>query len=156
MTIAFATADAFRDLDDDLPLLLDAAERRGIAAELVSWDDPAADWSSYESVIVRSCWDYINRRDEFLTWTASVPRLHNSHQVISWNTDKVYLRQLAAAGVPSSRHAGTSHPATTSASTTSGSSSRPSRPDRVTPPGGPRATTSMHTPPTWWQQAAPR
>jgi glutathione synthase/RimK-type ligase-like ATP-grasp enzyme len=100
VTIAFVSAASFRDLDDDLPLLLDAAAQRGIEAEIAIWDDPAVDWSAYDSVIVRSCWDYINRRDEFLAWTASVPNLHNSHDVISWNTDKIYLRQLEAAGVP--------------------------------------------------------
>ncbi len=87
-------------MDQDLPLLLDAARKRGIDAEIVNWDDSTVDWSAYDQVIVRSCWDYILRRDEFLAWTASVPRLHNSHAVISWNTDKVYLRQLEAAGVP--------------------------------------------------------
>ncbi|WP_332642583.1 ATP-grasp domain-containing protein [Aeromicrobium sp.] len=100
MTIAFASAAPFRDLDDDLPLLLNAATQRGIDAEIANWDDPAVDWSAYDSVIVRSCWDYINRRDEFLAWTTSVSNLHNSHDVISWNTDKIYLRQLEAAGVP--------------------------------------------------------
>lgn len=100
MTIAFASAAPFRDLDDDLPLLLDAAAQRGIEAVIANWDDPEVDWTTYDSVIVRSCWDYINRRDEFLTWAASVPKLHNSYDVISWNTDKVYLRQLEAAGVP--------------------------------------------------------
>lgn len=100
MTIAFVSAAPFRDLDEDLPLLLDAAKQRGIDAEIAHWDDPAVDWSAYDSVIVRSCWDYINRREEFLAWTASVPNLHNSHDVIGWNTDKVYLRQLEAAGVP--------------------------------------------------------
>lgn len=100
MTIAFASAADFRDMDEDLPLLLDAARQRGLDAEIVIWDDPAVDWSAYESVIVRSCWDYIARREEFLAWTASVPQLHNTHDVISWNTDKVYLRQLEAAGVP--------------------------------------------------------
>lgn len=100
MTISFVSAAAFRDLDDDLPLLLDVAEQRGIAAEIAVWDDPTVDWSAYDSVIVRSCWDYINRRDEFLAWTASVPRLHNNPDVIAWNTDKVYLRQLQDAGVP--------------------------------------------------------
>jgi glutathione synthase/RimK-type ligase-like ATP-grasp enzyme len=100
VTIAFASAAAFRDMDEDLPLLLAAAGQRGIDAEIANWDDPAVDWSAYDAVIVRSCWDYIARRDEFLAWTASVPQLHNSHDVISWNTDKVYLRQLEAAGVP--------------------------------------------------------
>jgi hypothetical protein len=51
-------------------------------------------------VVVRSCWDYITQRDVFLAWAASVPRLHNSHEVLTWNTDKVYLRQIEAAGVP--------------------------------------------------------
>lgn len=100
MTIAFVSAAEFRAIDDDLPLLLEAARDRGIAAEIAIWDDPSVDWSAYDQVIVRSCWDYTARRDEFLAWTASVPRLHNSHDVISWNTDKVYLRELEAAGVP--------------------------------------------------------
>ncbi len=100
MTIAFASAADFRDIDEDLPLLLAAAHTRGIAAEIVNWDDPTVDWATYDAVIVRSCWDYILRREEFLTWAASVPHLHNSHDVIGWNTDKIYLRQLEAAGVP--------------------------------------------------------
>jgi len=100
VTIAFASGADFLDLDEDLPLLLDAARERGVAAEIAVWDDPTVSWAEYDSVIVRSCWDYFTRRDEFLAWTASVPRLHNSHDVISWNTDKIYLRQLQAAGVP--------------------------------------------------------
>lgn len=100
MTLAFATSRAHGSLDPDLPLLVDAATSRGIAAEIVVWDDPAIDWTSYDAVVVRSCWDYIARREEFLAWAASVPRLHNPHAVLTWNTDKVYLRQLEAAGVP--------------------------------------------------------
>lgn len=29
-----------------------------------------------------------------------MPRLHNPAEVIAWNTDKVYLRELAGAGIP--------------------------------------------------------
>lgn len=64
------------------------------------WDDPSVDWSTYEAVVVRSCWDYIARREEFLAWAAAVPRLHNSLEILTWNTDKIYLKQLEAAGVP--------------------------------------------------------
>ncbi len=77
MTIAFASGADFLDLDEDLPLLLDAAREREVAAEIAVWDDPTVSWAAYDSVIVRSCWDYFTRRDEFLAWTASVPRLHN-------------------------------------------------------------------------------
>lgn len=100
MTIAFVTSSTHRPLDPDLPLLKAAAEDRGTSAEIVVWDDPAITWDDYDAVVVRSCWDYIARREEFLSWAASVPRLHNSHDILKWNTDKVYLKQLEAAGVP--------------------------------------------------------
>jgi hypothetical protein len=100
VTIAFATSAAFRDVDQDLPVIQAAADERGIDIEIQSWDDPDTDWSTFDLVVVRSCWDYIERRDEFLEWAGSVPRLHNSREVIGWNTDKIYLRQLEAAGIP--------------------------------------------------------
>lgn len=100
MLLAFATGHAYRDLDPDLPLLLEAARDRGSDAGLVVWDDPSVDWSSYDAVVVRSCWDYVERREEFLTWAESVPRLQNTVDVMRWNTDKVYLQQLDAAGIP--------------------------------------------------------
>lgn len=100
MTIAFATSAAHQHLDPDLPLLQSAAAERGIDADIVVWDDPAAVWESYHTVVVRSCWDYVARREEFLDWAATVPRLQNTPDVLRWNTDKVYLRQLQDAGVP--------------------------------------------------------
>ena len=100
MAITFVSTSWALELDADLPLLLEAAARRGIDAEITLWDDTTVDWSAYDAVVVRSCWDYTTRRDEFLAWAASVPRLHNSPEVLAWNTDKVYLRQIEAAGVP--------------------------------------------------------
>ena len=83
---------------DDHPLL-PALAARGIDAEPVVWSAPA-DWDAYDLVVVRSCWDYTTRREEFLAWAASVPRLANSAAVLAWNTDKRYLAMLASAGVP--------------------------------------------------------
>lgn len=100
MTISFVTCTFARDLDADLPLLRAATQERGVDGEITIWDDPAVDWKAYDAVIIRSCWDYVERRDEFLAWAATVPNLHNSADVIAWNTDKLYLRQLEAAGIP--------------------------------------------------------
>ncbi len=100
VTIAFATSRPHRDFDVDLPLLSGAATARGRASEIVEWDDESVDWARFDVVVVRSCWDYVDRRDEFLDWARSVPRLVNPADVLAWNTDKVYLRELAAAGVP--------------------------------------------------------
>jgi hypothetical protein len=100
VTIAFATARQYASLDVDLPLLVSAATARGLDAEIAVWDDDSVDWAAYDVVVVRSCWDYIDRRDAFLAWAQQVPMLLNSADVLTWNTDKVYLRELAAAGVP--------------------------------------------------------
>ncbi len=100
IAIAFATAATYRDLDDDLPLLLAAATAYGHEAELVNWDEPGVDWHSFDHVVIRSCWDYIARRGEFLDWTRSIPALQNPAHVIEWNTDKVYLKACAEAGMP--------------------------------------------------------
>jgi len=76
-----------------------AFSERDIDARWVVWDDTSVDWSE-GLVAVRSTWDYAERREEFLDWARSVPWMLNSAAVFAWNTDKAYLPQLAASGVP--------------------------------------------------------
>lgn len=64
------------------------------------WDDPAVDWAAFDLVVVRGTWDYVDRRDAFLAWARSVPRLLNAPGVLAWNTDKRYLAELADLGLP--------------------------------------------------------
>ena len=80
--------------------MLPALADWGIGAEPAVWDDPTVDWSAYDLVVVRSTWDYIDRRDDFLRWAASVRHLANDVDILRWNTDKRYLRELARTGVP--------------------------------------------------------
>ena len=92
-----------RDLpvgDEDAAALQSACSAAGLDADWRVWDDPAVDWNSYDLAVIRSAWDYAARRDEFVAWARSVPRLANPADVVGWNTDKTYLRDLAAAGVP--------------------------------------------------------
>nr|WP_297422093.1 hypothetical protein [uncultured Actinotalea sp.] len=100
--IGLVTCSRLPDLDpEDTPLLAALAER-GVQADAVVWDDPAVDWSAYDLVVVRSAWDYAQRREEFLAWAEDVSGrtvLANPLPVIAWNTDKHYLRELEAAGV---------------------------------------------------------
>ncbi|MDX6287600.1 MAG: hypothetical protein QOG53_3085 [Frankiales bacterium] len=102
MRVALVTAAAYANLDPDLPLLPPALAAVGHDASVVSWDDASVDWSSYAGVVIRSTWDYVDRREDYLTWAASVEtmtRLANPSAVLRWNSDKHYLRALAAAGV---------------------------------------------------------
>lgn len=88
-----------RDLPAGEPggeLLVDAFADRGVSARWVRWDDPEVDWTD-ALVCVRSTWDYDTRREEFLEWARSVPRLLNGADAFAWNTDKAYLVELGAA-----------------------------------------------------------
>src|SRR3954454_277856 len=101
--VAIATSVDFPALDDDGPLLLAALSAAGVDARPEVWDDARVDWSSYDAVVVRSTWDYSWRLAEFLAWadaTAAVTTLCNPAPVLHWNTDKRYLREIDAAGVP--------------------------------------------------------
>jgi glutathione synthase/RimK-type ligase-like ATP-grasp enzyme len=99
--IALASCDAFPALDEgDGPLLMAAMAAEGLDAEVHSWDAEGVDWAAFDLVVIRCTWDYWDRREQYLAWTRSVPRLVNSADVVAWNTDKTYLRRLEAAGIP--------------------------------------------------------
>ncbi|MCW2967826.1 MAG: hypothetical protein JWM71_1598 [Solirubrobacteraceae bacterium] len=96
--IALATCAEFASLDADDALLIAAL---GDEAAPAVWDDPAVDWSAFELVVIRSTWDYIERRDQFVAWAQSIgERLHNPPEVVRWNSDKRYMADLDAAGLP--------------------------------------------------------
>jgi glutathione synthase/RimK-type ligase-like ATP-grasp enzyme len=90
-------------IDYDMPLLLEAVRAAGIAVDEVCWDDESIDWSTYDQVVIRSTWDYHRRYDDFMQWVravSSVSTMNNSLDVITWNTDKHYLAEVAAMGLP--------------------------------------------------------
>jgi len=98
--VALVTCAAPDPPDTDLPLIEAALSDLGIGCAIEVWDDPAVAWAAYDLVVVRSTWDYAFRRESFMNWARSVPHLANPAPVLAWNTDKVYLRELHAAGLP--------------------------------------------------------
>lgn len=89
--------------DDEREIALAAWLGAGIEGAPVNWDDPRVDWASFDAAVVRSAWDYIDRRDEFVAWAhrvESATRLFNPASVLEWNTDKTYLRTLGVPTVP--------------------------------------------------------
>jgi len=101
--LALATCAQLPDLDpDDLPLRA-ALDARGLATDVVVWDDPTIDWSAYTHVLIRSTWDYSDRPTQFADWTRRVERtstLLNPADVVAWNIDKAYLYDLEQRGIP--------------------------------------------------------
>lgn len=102
-SIALVTCEALPDLDPDELLLKSALEDEGFDVESCVWTDESVDWSAYDLVVVRSPWDYTERHEDFIAWAKRVDAqttLLNPADVIEWNTDKRYLRDLLDAGVP--------------------------------------------------------
>ncbi|SDZ10696.1 hypothetical protein SAMN05444365_105350 [Micromonospora pattaloongensis] len=98
--VALVTCADLPELEPDDQLVLAPLAARGVVAEPVVWDAPDVDWGDYDLAVLRSPWDYVPRRDEFVAWARRVPALANPALTVRWNTDKRYLRELAAAGVP--------------------------------------------------------
>ncbi|EID18407.1 ATP-grasp domain-containing protein [Mycolicibacterium phlei] len=96
--IVLAGCPALPEGDGDDDGLLAALRHRGLHARWLSWDDPQT--LKADLVILRATWDYTERLAEFLDWAARVRNLLNPLPVVRWNTDKHYLADLAAAGVP--------------------------------------------------------
>ena len=89
-------------IDDELAVA--ELRRRGFDTSEVPWSDASVDWSTFDLVIVRTTWDYHLRAGEFLAALtridASGTLLENGRDLIAWNFDKRYLRDLHTRGVP--------------------------------------------------------
>lgn len=101
--IGLATRDDLPDWEIDDRHLHAALRDRGVEFESSIWTDPTIDWSSFDAVLIRTTWNYLEHLDAFLAWADRVgrcTRLFNPAPVIRWNTHKSYLRELEREGVP--------------------------------------------------------
>lgn len=86
--------------DDRLLIFL---QKKGLKIEMVIWNDPEVNWESYQLAILKSPWDYFDLIAEFHLWLDLLEekkvRLLNPIDVVRWNTDKKYLKDIQAAGL---------------------------------------------------------
>lgn len=103
MRVALVTCRTLPRADPELPTLVDAFARRGIAAAPVAWDDEGVAWSGFDVALIRSTWNYVQNLERYLAWLANVSTactLVNGVDIVRWNLHKRYLLELAAADVP--------------------------------------------------------
>jgi glutathione synthase/RimK-type ligase-like ATP-grasp enzyme len=104
VNIAFVTSAAHPDLTPDDQLAVAQLKKRGARVTGTIWNDPSIDWKRFDSIIVRSTWDYHHRAAEFRSWidarAAAGAPVWNPPAVLRWNMEKTYLRDLERAGVP--------------------------------------------------------
>lgn len=68
----------------------------------VAWDTTCG-LEGLDVLLIRSCWNYYERPQEFLDWVdsaASQVRMLNPPHIVRWNAHKGYLNDLAAQGLP--------------------------------------------------------
>jgi glutathione synthase/RimK-type ligase-like ATP-grasp enzyme len=101
--IAFATNAEWPNLTEDDQLAAQALGAAGIEVAPTRWDDVNVDWSNYAAIVLRSTWDYHQRAADFSAWLDHLEALSapvwNPLDVVRWNMDKTYLRDLQEDGV---------------------------------------------------------
>ncbi|REC43455.1 ATP-grasp domain-containing protein [Chryseobacterium pennipullorum] len=77
---------------------------KGLDVVATIWNDDEVDWSSFDVAVIKSPWDYHNHLPEFLDWLDNLEKLGikvlNPIEMIRWNSDKHYLKDVAENGLP--------------------------------------------------------
>ena len=102
-TIAFVSAAAQPPFNADDALAIAPLEALGHRIVPWVWDAGPLP-STIDAVVVRACWDYHRKVAGFRAWLDALEQravtVINPAPLLRWNLDKLYLRELAAAGVP--------------------------------------------------------
>ncbi|WP_284462395.1 hypothetical protein [Chryseobacterium sp.] len=89
--------------DEDIELI-NFLKGKGLDVVPTIWNDENVNWSSFDVAIIKSPWDYHNHLEEFLNWLERIEDLGvkvlNPSEIIKWNSDKHYLKDIAEKGLP--------------------------------------------------------
>ena len=100
--IAFVTSTESPEIAEDDQILLSAMKGYGIRGIAAPWDDPSVAWSNFDLVLIRSCWNYHLHPVRFQTWINNIApnvKVANPPELVLWNLNKHYLKELAAEGI---------------------------------------------------------
>ena len=102
--VAFLSMDDLSDFVCYDQMTVEPLQQLGWSLETVPWRDHGIIWDDYEMVIIRSPWDYQDDPEAFFSVLedieASTAHLENPLEVVRWNLDKIYLRDLEQDGIP--------------------------------------------------------
>jgi glutathione synthase/RimK-type ligase-like ATP-grasp enzyme len=103
-TIAFVTYYKSPNLTPSDQLLVEPLNTKKIDVVAAAWDDKNVDWSKFDTIILRSCWNYHLKYKQFTEWLDHIEKLKvpvwNPIPIIRWNSNKKYLKDLEYKGAP--------------------------------------------------------
>lgn len=84
-------------------LILAAGKSRGIAFEIVYWDEMDLPQRGFDLAVIRTTWDYHERPDQFIATLEHHERnglrVLNPSSVVRWNMRKTYLQELGPSAI---------------------------------------------------------
>lgn len=100
--ICFLSMDDLAGYVSDDELAISPLNKLGWEIETISWRDKNVAWSDFETVIIRTTWDYQKYPKEFIAVLSEISaqtKLENSLKIVEWNLSKTYLRELEQKGI---------------------------------------------------------
>ncbi|NLU95482.1 RimK family alpha-L-glutamate ligase [Chitinophaga sp. Ak27] len=102
--VGYLVQEKYATAHDEDATLLAFLKARGLDITPVVWNDPEVNWAAFDLAIIKSPWDYHEKFAGFKQWLhdleAAGVALLNPVDTIRWNSDKHYLEEIAAAGLP--------------------------------------------------------
>jgi len=83
-------------------LMLPYLAAAGVETAIVDWRSTGCDFSQFDLIVLRSCWDYHLRVAEFIGWLQRVAQatpVLNPIDTVLWNHNKFYLQEVEALGI---------------------------------------------------------
>jgi glutathione synthase/RimK-type ligase-like ATP-grasp enzyme len=89
--------------ETSLELIKAAGAEKGVAFDVVYWDDDTLASRGYDLAVIRTTWDYHERPDQFLASLEAHERgglrVLNTPSVVRWNMRKTYLQELGPSAI---------------------------------------------------------
>lgn len=89
--------------DEEHYFLLRFLQQKGLDIHKEAWADDSVQWQQYDCIVLRSPWDYVEKPTQFYQWLDRMSELNifilNPPDIVKWNCDKHYLKDIADAGL---------------------------------------------------------
>lgn len=100
---AILSMDSLEDFEAYDHLVEPYLHQFGWQTDTISWRTDGVNWSEFDLVVIRTPWDYQDDPDLFMQRLneieSSTAVLENSIDIVAWNIDKIYLKELEKNGV---------------------------------------------------------
>jgi glutathione synthase/RimK-type ligase-like ATP-grasp enzyme len=101
--ISYPPTGKFGFADEENQRVFNELKQNGFIIREEKWWDERVNWQQYDCILLKAPWDYVDKIDQFYEWLDTIERLEipmfNPIDVVRWNADKHYLKDIEAAGL---------------------------------------------------------